>query len=129
MDTQTRHGRKSASRRFDGHKLDIMVDERSELVLGVEVRAGNASDGEGAVPLLAKVTAVEGIEVATLLGTWPIPTGTCGRPSRRPVPTWWPKVPPVTNAGRFSQDRLRHRPERRAGYLPGQPDHLGRPAV
>ena len=64
-DPEMRHGRKSASRRFDGHKLDVMVDESSELVLGVEVRAGNAGDGEGAVPLLAKVTAVE---VATLLG-------------------------------------------------------------
>ena len=33
-DPEMRHGRKSASRRFDGHKLDVMVDEASELVLG-----------------------------------------------------------------------------------------------
>ncbi len=66
-DPEMRHGRKSASRRFDGHKLDVIVDEASEMVLGVEVRAGNAGDGEGAAPLLSKVTGTEGIEVATLL--------------------------------------------------------------
>ena len=34
---------KSASRRFDGHKLDVITDEESELILGVEVRAGTSS--------------------------------------------------------------------------------------
>ena len=66
-DPEMRHGRKSASRRFDGHKLDVMVDEASEVVLGVDVRAGNAGDGEGAAPLLAHVTATERIEVTMLL--------------------------------------------------------------
>ena len=51
-DPQMRHGRKSSSRRFDGHKMDIITDETSELVLGVDIRAGNAADGEGAIPLL-----------------------------------------------------------------------------
>jgi Transposase DDE domain len=63
-----RHGRKSASRRFDGHKLDVITDEDSELVLGVDVRAGNASDGDGAPGLLAAVQNIEGIEVDTLVG-------------------------------------------------------------
>ena len=34
-DPEMRHGRKSASRRFDGHKMDVITDEASELVLGV----------------------------------------------------------------------------------------------
>ena len=33
-DPQMRHGRKSSARRFDGHKMDVITDEASELVLG-----------------------------------------------------------------------------------------------
>jgi hypothetical protein len=32
--------------------MDIISDEESELIVGVDVRAGNAADGEGAAPLL-----------------------------------------------------------------------------
>jgi hypothetical protein len=42
------------------------VDEVSKLVLGVDVRAGKA--GDGAAPLLARVQAVDGVEVELLLG-------------------------------------------------------------
>ena len=37
-DPEMRHGRKSASRRFDGHKMDVIADEDSELILGVDIR-------------------------------------------------------------------------------------------
>lgn len=100
-DPEMRHGRKSASRRFDGHKLDVMVDEASELVLGVDVRAGNAGDGEGAVPLLAKVTAVEGIEVGTLLADMAYSDGDVREAVEDVGADLVAKVPPVTNAGRF----------------------------
>ncbi len=46
-DPEMRHGRKSAARRFDGHKLDVVTDEDTEMILGVDVRAGNAGDGKG----------------------------------------------------------------------------------
>jgi transposase len=49
-DPQMRHGRKSASRRFDGYKMDVVADEASELVLGVEVRAANAARGDPGHP-------------------------------------------------------------------------------
>ncbi len=51
-DPEMRHGGKSASRRFDGHKMDVVSDEDSEMVLAVDLRADNAADGEGAAPLL-----------------------------------------------------------------------------
>lgn len=63
-----RHGRKSASHRFDGLKLDVMGNEGSELILGVEVGAGYAGDDEGAVGLLDAVQGIDGVEVETLLG-------------------------------------------------------------
>jgi hypothetical protein len=54
-DPEMGHGRKSTSRRFDGHKMDLITDEASKLVLGLDVRAANAPDGEGAIPLLDRV--------------------------------------------------------------------------
>ena len=59
---------KSTSRRFDGHKMDLVTDEASELILGVDVRAGNATDGGGAMPLVDQVTATPGVTIATVVG-------------------------------------------------------------
>ncbi len=98
-DPEMRHGRKSASRRFDGHKLDVMVDEASEMVLGVEVRAGNAGDGEGAAPLLSEVTGTEGIEVATLLADMAYSDGDVREAVEAEGTELVAKVPPVTNSG------------------------------
>ena len=100
-DPEMRHGRKSASRRFDGHKLDVIIDEASEMVLGVEVRAGNAGDGEGAVPLLQGVQAVEGIDVATLLADMAYSDGDVREAVEQTGAELVAKVPPVTNSGRF----------------------------
>ena len=100
-DPEMRHGRKSASRRFDGHKLDVIIDEASELVLGVEVRAGNASDGDGAAPLLSKVTETEGIEVATLLADMAYSDGDVRETVEGQGTELVAKVPPLTNSGRF----------------------------
>ncbi len=100
-DPEMRHGRKSASRRFDGHKLDIITDEESEMVLGVEVRAANASDGEGAVPLLGQVMALPGILIATLLGDMAYSDGDVREAVEAAGAELVAKVPPVTNGGRF----------------------------
>ena len=100
-DPQMRHGRKSASRRFDGHKLDVIGDEGSELVLGVDVRAGNAGDGEGAVPLLGQVLALPGILIATLLGDMAYSDGDVREAVEEQGAELVAKVPPVTNSGRF----------------------------
>jgi len=100
-DPEMRHGRKSASRRFDGHKLDVMIDEDSELVLGVDVRAGNAGDGDGAAPLLAEVQDNDGVEVATLLGDMAYSDGDVREAVEEQGVEMTAKVPPVTNAGRF----------------------------
>ncbi len=100
-DPEMRHGRKSASRRFDGYKMDVITDEDSELVLGVDVRAGNAGDGEGTVPLLEQVQAVEGVEVETLLGDMAYSDGDLREAVEEHGVELVAKVPPVTNSGRF----------------------------
>ena len=100
-DPEMRHGRKSASRRFDGHKMDVVSDEDTELVLGVDVRAGNASDGEGAVPLLEQVQSVDGVEIETLLGDMAYSDGDVREAVEATGAEMVAKVPPVTNSGRF----------------------------
>jgi Transposase DDE domain/Transposase domain (DUF772) len=137
-DPEMRHGRKSASRRFDGHKLDVIIDEGSEMVLGVEVRAGNAGDGEGAAPLLSKVTATEGIEVAALLADMAYSDGDVREAVEAQGAELVAKVPPVTNSGRFPKtefgiDLVAGTVTCPAGEMTadGRPakDHKGRPAT
>lgn len=55
-DPDQRHGRKSASKKFAGHKARVAVDAESQLILDAEVLAGNAGDAEAA---LAQVERVE----------------------------------------------------------------------
>jgi hypothetical protein len=50
-DPEMRHGRKSASKRFDGHKVGIGVDVESQLIAGVDVLEGSAADDEGSLEL------------------------------------------------------------------------------
>ncbi len=100
-DPEMRHGRKSASRRFDGHKMNLVTDEDSELVLGVDVRAGNAGDGEGAVPLLAQILALPGIVIDTLLADMAYSDGDVREAVGKHGVELVAKVPPVTNGGRF----------------------------
>ncbi len=100
-DPEMRHGRKSASRRFDGHKMDLISDEDSELVLGVGVRAGNAADGEGAMPLLSKIQHLPGIEITTLLADMAYSDGDVRQAVEQAGVEMVAKVPPVTNAGRY----------------------------
>lgn len=101
FDPEMRHGRKSASRRFDGHKMDVIADEDSELVLGVDVRAGNAPDGEGAVPLLEAAQEVPGVEVGTLVGDMAYSEGDVREAVEDAGAEMVAKVPPTTNSGRF----------------------------
>jgi Transposase DDE domain/Transposase domain (DUF772) len=50
-DPQMRHGRKSSSKRFDGHKAAIAVDAESQLITDADVLAGNAGDASPALSL------------------------------------------------------------------------------
>ena len=49
-DPEIRHGRKSASKRFNGHKAAVEMESQL-LITGVEVLAGNAGDQEKALEL------------------------------------------------------------------------------
>ena len=62
-DPEMRHGHKSSSRRFDGHKAAIVVDTDSQLITAVEVLPGNAPDNLGALELVEASEANTGVPV------------------------------------------------------------------
>ena len=84
-DPEMRHGRKSSSRRFDGHKAAIVVDTGSQLITAVEVLPGNAPDNLGALELVEQSEANTGVPVEEAMGKpWAMPpaaTAIPGRPS------------------------------------------------
>ena len=67
-DPEMRHGHKSSSRRFDGHKASNVVDTDSQLITAVEVLPGNAPDNLGALELVEASEANTGVPVAEAMG-------------------------------------------------------------
>ena len=67
-DPEMRHGHKSSSRRFDGHKAAIVVDTDSQLITAVDVLPGNAPDNLGALELVEASEANTGVPVEESMG-------------------------------------------------------------
>lgn len=67
-DPEMRHGRKSSSRRFDGHKAAIGVDADSQLITAVDILPGNAADASPALPLTEASEHNTGLEVEETVG-------------------------------------------------------------
>ncbi len=56
-DPEVRHGRKSASKCFNGHKSDIGVDEDSQIIVSFDVLPGDAGDASGALAMVEQAEA------------------------------------------------------------------------
>ncbi len=67
-DPEMRHGRKSSSKRFDGHKAAVVVDTDSQLITAAGVLAGNAQDNEGALELVEQSEENTEMEVEETIG-------------------------------------------------------------
>ena len=67
-DPEMRHGRKSSSKRFDGHKAAIVVDTDTQLITAVEVLPGNAPDNSGALELVEQSETNTGTPVEEAMG-------------------------------------------------------------
>ena len=67
-DPDQRHGRKSKSKRFNGHKGTVAVDMDSQILVDVEVLAGNAPDAQGALEQTRRVEEATGQKVETTVG-------------------------------------------------------------
>jgi hypothetical protein len=66
-DPEMRHGRKSGTVRFDGHKLGLAVDTEDQLITAVDIMAGSARDDEDASDLVESSVQVTGCEVEQVL--------------------------------------------------------------
>jgi transposase len=67
-DPEMRHGHKSSSNRFEGHKAAIGVDSESQLITAVDVVPGNAVDASPAMPLTEASEQNTGQEVEETVG-------------------------------------------------------------
>lgn len=67
-DPEMRHGRKSASGKFTGHKGAVVVDTASGVITAADVLPGNAPDNLGALALVKETEANTGCEVTKVIG-------------------------------------------------------------
>ena len=67
-DPEMRHGHKSKSKRFDGHKAAVVVDTDSQLITAVDVLPGNAADNLGALELVEQSEVSADVAVVEAMG-------------------------------------------------------------
>jgi hypothetical protein len=96
-----RHGRKSASKRFNGHKAALAVDLESQLIGAVEVLAGNAGDQEKALDLVHQSERVMEAEVVETVGDCAYGGGPTRRAFAQEERKLTAKVPVSTNGDCF----------------------------
>ena len=100
-DLEMRHGRKWLQPPLRRPQDGRHPDEDSELILGVDIRAGIGGDGEGAAPLVGQVQQTPGIEIDTMLGDMAYSDGDVRRAVEDRGVRLVAKVPPLTNGGYY----------------------------
>ena len=100
-DPEVRHGHKSASKRFDGHKAQIAVDTESQIITAVAVLAGNAADNEGTLALVEASEESTETEVAETVADCAFGDGQTRAAFAEAGRELVAKVPAMRNRGRF----------------------------
>jgi hypothetical protein len=100
-DPEMRHGRKSASKRFDGHKAALAVDTDSQFITAVDVLAGNAPDDADALALVEQTEQATGCTVDETDGDCAYGSGETRQVFAAAGRTLHAKVPAMANGGRF----------------------------
>jgi transposase len=100
-DPEMRHGRKSARKRFDGHKAAVAVDTDEQLITAVDVLAGNAPDAADALELTEQTEQATGCAVAETSGDCAYGDGPTRQAFADAGRTLHAKVPTMTNGDRF----------------------------
>src|SRR5215207_2794054 len=128
-DPELRHGRKSASKRFDGHKAAVVVDTDEPLITAVAVLAGNAPDAEGALELVEQTEATTGCAVDEAMGDCAYGSGETRQAFAEAGRTIIAKVPGATNQGCFPKTAFVLDLEATSATCPGgQTTHAFRPS-
>ena len=95
-DPEQRHGRKSKSKRFTGHKASVATDVDSGIILAVDVLAGDAADATGVLGLVESAEANSGGEVIETLGDCAYGSGATRQEFAEAGRTLLAKAPPVS---------------------------------
>jgi hypothetical protein len=67
-DPKMRHGHKSSAQRFDGHKLHVVQEPSSELLLNTGIGAGNEHDGRKLLPMVKGTEEHSAVQVDAVIG-------------------------------------------------------------
>jgi Transposase DDE domain/Transposase domain (DUF772) len=102
-DPEMRHGRKSSSHRFNGHKTQVAVDTDSQLITAVDVLRGNAPDVEQALEVVDASEAATGGQVVEVLGDCAYGAGETRAEFAAAGRTLIAKVPDLQNQGYFTK--------------------------
>jgi hypothetical protein len=102
-DPEMRHGRKSSSHRFNGHKTQVAVDTDTQLITAVEVLPGNAADAEQALAVVVASEAATGSQVEEVLGDCAYGAGETRAEFAAAGRTLIAKVPDLQNQGYFAK--------------------------
>jgi Transposase DDE domain len=102
-DPEMRHGRKSSSQRFNGHKAQVAVDTDSQLITAVEVLPGTASDSEQALEVVEASEAATGCQVEEVIGDCAYGAGETRAEFAASGRTLTAKVPEIQNQGYFAK--------------------------
>ena len=102
-DPEMRHGRKSSSHRFNGHKAQVAVDTDTQLITAVDVLAGNAADAEQALEVVEASEAATGCQVVEVMGDCAYGAGETRAEFAAAGRTLIAKVPDIQNQGYFAK--------------------------
>ena len=102
-DPEMRHGRKSSSHRFNGHKTQVAVDADSQLITAVEMLPGNAPDADQALEVVEASEAATGGQVVEVLGDCAYGAGETRAEFAAAGRTLIAKVPDLQNQGYFAK--------------------------
>ena len=106
-DPEQRHGRKSKSRRFDGHKAAVVVDTDEPLITAVGVLPGNAQDHERVLELVEQTEAATGCAVDESSGDGAAGAGETRQAFHAAGRTLVAKVPASPDRGYFPKPAFR----------------------
>jgi transposase len=102
-DPEQRHGRKSASKRFNGHKAGLAVDPAEQWITATTVVAGNAPDAAVALALVEQTEANTDGSVAEALGDCAFGDGKTRQAFADAGRTLRAKVPAAPTRGRLGK--------------------------
>src|SRR2546428_700598 len=102
-DPEMRHGRKSSSHRFNGHKAQVAVDTDSQLITAVEVLPGNAPDADRALEVVEAAEAATDCEVVEVIGDCAYGAGSTRAEFAESGRTVVAKVPEIHNQEFFAK--------------------------